>query len=721
MFAAANWQLLTGSAYEKWDAYGLSAPYYALLSDFARAGQFLLWNPWIAGGSPDFAVAGSGTFSPDLLLYAAVAGPGQQWYVLYWLLVWISGGFGMLLLARHFRVPAWAGLIVAMGYVFSGFYTGHSEHLSVVYSHSMLPLIIWRLDLALIQRRWITAAQAGVLFGLSGLTGYAELTLGTGLVAVTWTLGRLVFADDANFRADWRRSGLLFGIFVATAFVILSPSLFAIVYETGGYSDRSAPLAREFALSSNALHPAAVASLSSPSMAALKLAQPSRWAYTDVSSLSVYTGSATLLLAALALGAKKARRWNWFIFGCGVAALACAMSQTFPLRGWLYDLVPPAKYFRHASMLRGYFVFSLSLLAIGGFKELARIAHDSMLWRRLAHASIVIGFLGLGGFAAIVLPAPASYPEFALATAHCLAAWSLPAMAAMFVARRPSRARFLPAVLVLGAIADGLGSYSLAADIIRDVGPRPLLAAPATSSLNLGAEQFDRALGTSSGNLNLISKVPSFKSYAPLKNRFYELTATYPQLGILAIGERRIWFAEDVPQIGMSRRIFDEYMSKVMHDDAPLFVRHARETMAADYATKDEDLLALKDAPTPVSLPSSVSLYTPRKLVLDTTAPADGWLMVTERWARSWHATINGTEEPVLGANFIFRALPVRKGDVHVEFDYRPPGIVALVTTSWGVVGLIVLLSMPWRQFSRVGAFRPSRGEGQPQWSLAAK
>ena len=148
-FVTANWPLLTGQAQEKWDGAGLCAPFYSLLADFTRAGKLLYWNPWLAGGSPDFAVAGAGTFSPDLLLAAAITGPGAQAYIYYWLTLWFTGGIGMLLLARHLRAPAWGGLVIALGYVFSGYYTGHAEHSSVVYFYTLLPFLIWRLDVAI--------------------------------------------------------------------------------------------------------------------------------------------------------------------------------------------------------------------------------------------------------------------------------------------------------------------------------------------------------------------------------------------------------------------------------------------------------------------------------------------------------------------------------------------------------------------------------------------
>jgi uncharacterized membrane protein YfhO len=76
--------------------------------------------------------------------------------------------------------------------------------------------------------------------------------------------------------------------------------------------------------------------------------------------------------------------------------------------------------------------------------------------------------------------------------------------------------------------------------------------------------------------------------------------------------------------------------------------------------------------------------------------------MVTDRWSRSWHATVNGVEQPISGANFIFRAVPVVKGTNHIEFSYRPVGMPALVLFSWSILGVIVTLTLvrlPLRSF----------------------
>src|SRR5215213_3294156 len=60
----ANYKVTLGIAVPKWDADQLFAPYEMLVADHARAGRFLLWDPWVGGGSPDYAEPQVPSFSP---------------------------------------------------------------------------------------------------------------------------------------------------------------------------------------------------------------------------------------------------------------------------------------------------------------------------------------------------------------------------------------------------------------------------------------------------------------------------------------------------------------------------------------------------------------------------------------------------------------------------------------------------------------------------------
>jgi uncharacterized membrane protein YfhO len=69
-------------------------------------------------------------------------------------------------------------------------------------------------------------------------------------------------------------------------------------------------------------------------------------------------------------------------------------------------------------------------------------------------------------------------------------------------------------------------------------------------------------------------------------------------------------------------------------------------------------------------------------------------LMITDRWSRSWHAFVNGLDTPVEGADFIYRAVPVRRGANRVEFSFRPLAVYPLIGLSWLTLAGIGLSSL---------------------------
>ncbi len=121
---------------------------------------------------------------------------------------------------------------------------------------SLFPWVLWRLDVALLKRSVLAAAQAGALFGLSALGGYPGLiVIGLGYAAL-WIAGRLLqglgrdVADLPEGTASvavrpLRQLGFL--LLIGTVFLVLSavvmlPTYAGFLVESHGYSDRSQPL-----------------------------------------------------------------------------------------------------------------------------------------------------------------------------------------------------------------------------------------------------------------------------------------------------------------------------------------------------------------------------------------------------------------------------------------------------------------------------------------------
>ena len=241
----ANWQLLAGKVAEHWDGEDFFAPFFSLLARMTRHGHFLLWNPFSAGGSPDFTEPQIGAFSPVTLLFGLIAGPSPFAFRLYWLSGWLLGGLGMYVLARALAAPPWGALIASLGLIFSGFYLGHSEHTSVVYSFSFFPWIIWRVRAAMLTGRVWPALEAGALWGLCALAGNPAVVipgaLFVGVVALAWLPGG---RPGVPAWPRWRDYSLTMALLAVVGIVILAPTYGSFRHEVAGFSDRSLPVAR---------------------------------------------------------------------------------------------------------------------------------------------------------------------------------------------------------------------------------------------------------------------------------------------------------------------------------------------------------------------------------------------------------------------------------------------------------------------------------------------
>ncbi|MBO0696380.1 MAG: hypothetical protein J2P56_09820, partial [Verrucomicrobia bacterium] len=149
VFLIITQAILRGACVQTWDAWSFYTPAFSLVADHARSGKLLLWDPWLAGGTPDFADPQVGAASPIAIIIGVIGGGTSAAFRAYWLLIWLLGPLGLLLLARHLNAPPWGAVSVALGYAFCGFYTAHAEHTTVLYSFSFIPWFIWRFDAAL--------------------------------------------------------------------------------------------------------------------------------------------------------------------------------------------------------------------------------------------------------------------------------------------------------------------------------------------------------------------------------------------------------------------------------------------------------------------------------------------------------------------------------------------------------------------------------------------
>jgi hypothetical protein len=719
----ASYKLVIGKAAPHWDGEDFFAPAFTFVADHARHGRFMLWNPLVSGGSPDFAEPELGAASPVTIAFGAIFGGTERGYRVYWLCVWLFGPIGVLFLARHLGAPLWGGFIVSLAWAFSGFCTGHSEHMSSLYAFSFVPWIIWRLDRALRVRRIMYAAEAGLLWGLSALGGYPQLTILTGLFLFLWSLGASCFCDAAPANTcdrpstdggGWRNLAFAccaLTVFLIIGVIVLSPTYFAYFTETFGYSDRVGPRPRDLALTSQALDWGALSTFSSPYLSMLKLDGVQLWPMTDVSMSSIYIGGPVFILAIASIASQARSRWRWWLAFIAAFFLLCALGDQTPLRGWVYDLIIPTRYFRNPALFRAYAMMCGVILATLGTRDIAdalRLRRANIM-RRLLTVATVCSSGALICYISIFHHTHYRGHDFLRASVLFTVVWG-GTIAVILIARGTERRKYLPVLLMVLAIFDGLLTFRLTQREVFDTGEARTrwnrINSMHKSTIDLGPRGFDRALyppewlgpqHIARNNRNVPLRVSTFVNYAAMSNILQEDFSVRPTLATMSTGPDRIWFADTVAELPPSRDVYPQFVARTEQLNGPITVIHTPKQMAHIYretgVMTQAELAPVLQLPAAELADSTVLSYTPNELRVRVNCPRAGWLLVTERWAPGWKAYMNGAPTEVYGGNFIYRAVKVPPGANELYFQYSPRYWRSLLALSWATMGVL----LAWR------------------------
>ncbi len=705
-FVLALRGFLVGELFPIWDAESLLAPYYMLISDFARAGKLLWWNPWANGGQPDFVDPQYGAHNPLVLVLAWLFGPSLLGFVAYWFFIWLVFGVGLLALARHWRIPAAGGFVVALGLTFSGFFLGHAQHTPIVFSWAFIPSILWRIEVAQVRASWRPAAQAGVLFGLSALGGYPAVLLTNGLFLAGWIAMRAFVREDATPAPEaWSRrlavTATIAAVVFSIAVVIALPTFLHFFHEGRPFTNRISSLPRAVATSSNALHPLALLTFASPFLANLP---PDRlWTYTDCSSVSCYMGGLVFSLALFSILARPRSLLRWSLLAAATLATATALGSELPIRGWLYDCVPFTRFFRHSSLFRGYPIFLFGVLALFGIRDYLREVPGRNLHPKLVAASVtslavaVFAYVFLFARAHPIEPGPI---EHGLADTHLAIAWLGPAListAALF-SRFGRRRGWVITAMVALAVTDA----AMGAGLAWTLGNRAkearsewaAVAAGHRRSLDLlQLDGADRTAEPSGDNRRFHVRKAALHSYSGLRSLFHDQWNRHPTLVAAATGADRFWFSSDAVWLPLCEWSFRAFASRTDELGAAPLVLHDRAWMGGVGSCAGGDLQKLRQAPAAVRIAVSLEQYTPDAMTLRLDAPQDGWLLVTDRFAPGWKARVNSRSTPVQGADFLFRGIPVEAGINHVELTYEPFGYPWAPVLIWFFIGAVLFAS----------------------------
>ncbi|MEL7061667.1 MAG: YfhO family protein [Acidobacteriota bacterium] len=734
LLLAALTPLLTLDEVPRIDGLTFFVPAFSAVADHARAGELLLWNPWIGAGRPEAADPQVGAFSPVTLAMAAATGGGFRGYALALALSWWAAGLGIFVLGRHLGAPGWGSAAVALSYLTSGFLISHVEHFPQIHGAASLAWVTWRLDVALCARRLLPAAQAGALYGLFGLTGYPGLMICLALWLGIWTIGRALLGDDDGQRVALTRAAAALGLTLAVASAVLAPSYLAFLVEGRDFSARAQGVDRHTALEHNALPVDAMRTAASPVATILKLEnEDALWPETHHAMVAMHLGLAATCLAILGLLGPTTPRFRWAVVAAGGLLLLSAFGSATPIRGWLVDLLPPMRFFRYAAIQRSFALLALAILALWGTRALAMGLGGGQLGggqlgggqlgagrrgagrsaaRRLAVVAVGVGALAALSSATLFAAVPATPRSLGLELLWIAAVLGGLAAVAHGVAEGRLPRRALASATVLLALLETGRTLRLTEDLISV--PLPISqhalhdvdrGRPTAPSLTLDRRQSlalepllpgDRRLPQlERTNLDYLTGTPAFPSYETLTWPVLTAWRESPRLSAWVLGEDRLWFAPSAEVQDDSLESFHDFERRTADAGSPLLWLHefedgqtAASTVPASRFGGDSRLRRVD---------AELLAYDQRTLRVRVDAPSDGWLWVTDRYAAGWRAWVDEVEVDVERGSFLFRALPIPSGVHEVTMRYTPFGHPWLWILSWSTLAAVLVGSV-WRR-----------------------
>lgn len=693
-------------------------PWRVFTAEALRSGAIPLWNPYMMSGLPFASNTQAAIFYPGNILFLLL--PPLRAYVVFVAVHLFLAGLFMYSFLRTISVSRAGSLIGGIAFMGSPFLIGWSEHLPQLGTMIWLPAMLALVEKMLVERSYLYASLAGLVFGIQFLAGFPQFSFFVSLASVIYFLFRAVCL--LRERATWKLllTYLALMVLVATmglalAAVQLLPSLETTTFmaRRGGHNPVSIAYLITLVMpnifgESSPLHPLG----------------------SRILIDCAYVGVLPLLLALTGAFNWKNRYVLFFL-------LLGFLGITWACSGRPYELLmllPKYEMFRARSRFLYLVVFSLSALAGLGLDYLAsKTSNGASRFERWGPVAIcilpLIGILlFIGGvdestylYPANALP-PADYVSQQAWIALCFLATGV-AILYGFLQRRIDRGAFVGVVLAL-TCADTMvqnGWFYPAIDYDK--------AYPPTASIEFlqeddtlyriaryGAESLDSPLPSNVAMLygiydlqgkdvfaleryvhimNLIEDhgqaiqrggFPNMQNSTSLDSPLLDLLNVKYILTTQEINNDRfhLAFERDDNDIKIYENMGVLPRAFVVHRAEAILDEEASLTRLGDQAFDPSQMVILHEElssqarrmneQTPVRDNSLVDIvaYSPNEIELIAEMKAPGFVVISDVYYPGWKILVDGQEGEINRADYVLRAVYLEEGSYHLRFVFDP-------------------------------------------------
>ena len=705
--------------------------YFYPLKEFIRDhllshGAIPLWNAYQFSGTPLIGNIQASLFYPLGFLFYLM--PSDQAYGYTVVMHCLLASAFMYWFMRTASVSRGGSLLSAFVFTFSGFFMGHlyAGHLTFIQNYIWIPLVFRYLLLFVRTGRLRFAVAAGLAQGIQILGGFPQVAFYTILGA----LGFLCFQGSLSLKArrwgDTTRTALGMGILLAAGFG-LSAVQVAPTLEFAKFSTRGDGL--NYAMATyESLHPKELLSFLIPDIFGNAVDQ-TYWRSRDVWHFwesCGYVGILPLWLAFVRAEEPSLRRLRAFFLLLIGLALVLALGKHNPLYPWIYRL-PGFSSFRIPAQILFLYTFGVAVVAGIG---LDRVQKGNWTWSRgfipfmvLVGCVLALFIIGLHfdpfhfflylfrGFS----EGPVTRANFEGLyervghSIHMAALLFCAASAFWIVSRRIPLGSWRIHLIVFALVTVDLlpfGSQLIKTHrFITTPDKAAILSQLSRTPVQGRVVTMDAHFRTNDG---LQYRFPSVLGYDPLMLKRYAdyvlSSQGYPpdqhvvNLSGIHDPEAKLLKLLNVRQVVSTGRVLPLEnripYAHVVHQALASSQDKVLETL------KNEDFDPLKtvilegDHLKGSGVGSDVGAtpdrcevlsYASERVTLKTSSDSAGYLVVSEIFYPGWTALVDGRERDVMAGNYLFRVIPIEKGDHEVTFYFiswplRVGAVISIVT-----------------------------------------
>ncbi|MCX6154243.1 MAG: YfhO family protein [Candidatus Kapabacteria bacterium] len=371
-------------------------------------GYIPFWNPYSFGGMPFLADLQSGFFYlPNRILTFFVNSEGKIPFVALELLLifhFFISQLSMYSLMRSLEISKVGSVIGAVSYSFSLVFVCHVIHPMIVEHLAWFPLVFLFYRRAMIKLNFRDSALAGLIFGMSMLSGHPQITLYEAFFLGIFFIWQLISAVKAG---EYKGKNIGFGIISGIIPIVIAVGIFCIQYlpsqELAGFSQRSEmsfEKASEGSLEFEQIFSSITPKLFGATEGSESFKVPfylksnvthSIAPYFYYWETAYYIGLAALILGFIALFFLVKTRLIGFLLTMSIIGFFFALGSN----GFIYEIfhkLPLFGNFRNPARMMLYFVFGFSVLSGFGF-DLIRVKTKNKTF--LLILALISGIIGL--------------------------------------------------------------------------------------------------------------------------------------------------------------------------------------------------------------------------------------------------------------------------------------------------------------------------------------